>query len=198
MTYFWIIAIFIFLIFAALERGLLGSWLREGWSYLTPNPYKHDPGDVEIRAFYRRRACEHVPAVGPDDQVLFPDPILDKLIYEERFDEANAYRMRQLQQARERHDAEGVKNYVIYKALITKRRVTADEYNRQNLRSKFPKIQKAKKELPADDPTEIIGKRKKKRRKRIRSGYLEISSDLLPKNRPPISLQDTPEPDSEN
>jgi hypothetical protein len=185
---FYIVMIFLFiLIVIAIDRRSWGQWARAGWTDLMIGSIDHREHDIEIRARYRKRALDYAPKLNGDLIIKYPDPVLDSMIFEGRLKEANEYRMRQVKEAKERHDSEAVETYGIYKAIISAREAADDERSRRTLRDRFPEIRDSAHETEKKgkyDPMEIVESPNKKPRERVRSGFLEIASVGI--RRPPL------------
>ncbi len=195
MQYYWLIIIVLCaLILIAVDPRSWGQWAREGWTDLGLKLYGRRESDIEVRAKYRRIALEHIPTVSDDAIPGFSDPTLDRLIFEDRFDEANRYRMEQLKLARERKDAEGVETYSIYKNILSKREAAFDENQRRHVRDKYPRPKRNESVSdPVDDPMEIAEPHlQEKKRKKTRSGFIEIEWKGLP-IRPPLHKDEVKE-----
>jgi len=192
MTFFWLIMILALLILLAVDPRNWGQWAREGWTDLGVGLRPPGRTDLEIRAQYRKRACEHVPSARHTDMIRFPDPVLDRLIFDERFDEANWYRMKQLQLARERRDAEMVESYTIYKAHLSARQAEAEERTRRRLRETYPRLVRQEREqVQVSDPMELVTKSGAEAETK-RMGFLEIEWKRLPLNLLPIKRPPAP------
>lgn len=177
MTFFWLITILIVLILIAIDPRSFGSWNRE-WLDLGIFGYGRPVSDIELRSEYRRNDCQHIPYVHRGEIPEFPDPILDRLIYEDCLDEADFYRMKQLRAARDRKDNAGVKSYEVYKLRITTRRIELEEIRRRTMKAEYKQI-KHKFKISARDPSDPMAlpgelTENKEIREKVRSGYLEI------------------------
>ena len=183
----WIIIILFVLLLVAIDPRSWGQWAREGWTDLMVRSITRDPSDIEIRADYRKRDMQDVPFVKPEDIINYPDPILDRLIYEERFDEANRYRMKHLMEARENRNREALQTYIIYKRMISTARARADERSRRELRQKYPRIQERRTEIVTEpvDRTGLPQTAFTRAVTMLRSRFLEIE-DNSPAARPPL------------
>jgi hypothetical protein len=198
MTYFWVIVILLVLLLIAIDPRSWGQWAKEGWTDLGIALLAKPTTDFEVRKFYRRRACEDVPYADARSEIRFPDPTLDRLIYEDKFDEANEYRMRKMMEARQRQDRDAVETYALYKAHISAREAEFEEETRRNLREKYPKLVRKMKTSaePVYDPTEIVTASGVNDDKSKRSGYLEIEWKRLPVNVLPNPSATPPSPPS--
>lgn len=190
MSYFWLIMVLIVLILIAIDPRSFGSWNRK-WYDFGIFGYLRSVSDIEIRSEYRRNDCQHIPYVHPGEIPEFPDPILDRLIYEDCLDEANFYRMKQLRAARDRKDNAGVKSYEVYKLRITARRIELEEIHRRTMKAKYEK-NKHKFKISARDPSDPMALpdeliEKKEIRERVQSGYLEIERKGILK--PPVKQE---------
>jgi len=194
MTFFWVIIILLVILLIAIDPRSWGQWAKASWTDLGLALMPRPTDDIEIRKFYRRRACEDVPYTDPGNLIRFPDPTLDRMIYEGQLDEANEYRMKKLMEARARRDRDGVETYALYKAHISAREAELEEQSRRNLREKYPKLVRKMKTStePEYDPAEIVTAANADNDKSRRSGYLEIEWQRLPVNILPNPLTDPP------
>lgn len=199
MPFFWVIIILLVLLLIAIDPRSWGQWAKAGWTDLGLALLPRPTDDIEIRKFYRKRACEDVPYSDPGNLIRFPDPTLDRLIYEGQLDEANEYRMKKLMEARERRDRDGVETYVLYKAHISARQAELEEQSRRSLREKYPKLVRKMKTSnePEYDPAEIVTAANADNDRSKRSGYLEIEWQRLPVNVLPNPLTETPKNEPE-
>ncbi len=183
MSFFWLILILMIILVAAIDVRTWAQWASVGFTDLGVHSFARPTSDLEIRAFYRKRACEHVPFVRPDDPIRFEDPTIDMLLSEGNFDEADSYRMRKMMEAREAKDVEAIETYAVYKAVISRYRALHDDRRRKSVRDRYPKIVEKEKSGVRGHwvSAESIEPPKKKRRQRIRSGFLEIEWKGLPK-----------------
>jgi len=195
MSFFWLILILMILIVAAIDVRTWAQWASVGFTDLGVHSFARPVSDLEIRAFYRKRACEHIPFVRPDDPIRFEDPTIDMLLSEGKFDEADGYRMRKMMEAREAKDIEAVETYAVYKAVISRYRALHDDRRRKSVRDRYPKIVETEKAAARGHwvSAESIEPPKKKRRQRIRSGFLEIEWKGLPKYALPQDSAGDPE-----
>jgi len=211
----WILIIVLVAIFLfAISPVSWGKWARRGWRDLHDVNYDDEPTDIEIRAFYRWLALEHVPSVSPDAILKFHDPVLDTFIASEDFYEADNYRMKQLKEARRRGDRDSFNTYAIYKKIISTMEAVREEENRKSLRARYGAIQEGQtieeitmrraavdpmrliecEEDFADEPLkyeqegamELKKSPEKRKRVRTKSAFLELTNRGPAFKRPPL------------
>ena len=184
MTFFWVIVILLILLLITIDPRSWGHWAKAGWTDLGIGLLARPTNDFEIRGFYRKKACEHLPDARPEDEIRFPDPTLDRLIYEGRFEEANTYRMKRMMEARANRDIDAVETYAIYKAHMAAREAEMQELSRRNLRTKYPKLIRKFKPDQGEvyDPTEIVTAAGSADEQAQRTRFLEIEWKRLPVN----------------
>jgi hypothetical protein len=158
MSFFWVILIFVILFLFAIDPVSFGGW-TDRWVDLGVYDYGRPVSDFEIRSKYRKRDCAHVPTIAMEEIPGIPDTILDLLIHEGRLDEANAFRMRQLQIAREHKDLDRVISYEAYRNLIVKREIEIINMRRSAFKSDY-REKKRGRVIPANlssDPMALPG-----------------------------------------
>jgi len=195
-----VVIIFFLLMLVTIDPRSWGQWASAGWKDLGILSYEPEEHDIAVRAKYRKRAFEHMPAINKDSVVKFSDPSLDAMIFEGRFREANEYRMRKMRESRDNHDLDALETYAVYRTILAERQATAEELSRRTLRERFPKVEKGshvKKKLDYD-PMELLEPVVKDTRERARSGYLEIPSQGMPRYPASKKEETIPEGDAES
>ena len=158
MSFFWVIIILSALLLIAIDPRSFGGW-RQSWLDLGAFGYDRPVTDLELRSEYRRRDCRDIPFVHRDEIPGLIDPTLDLLIYEDRLEEANSYRIRQLQIARERRDRDAMRSYEAYKNLIVRRSIELEELRRKTMKYDYKEMKKkakAESEAPSS-PMALAG-----------------------------------------
>lgn len=195
MTFFWLIVLFALLILYAIDPRSFGGW-KKHWLDLGAFELGRPVSDLEVRSEYRRRDCSHIPTVLPGEVPRFIDPTLDLLIYEDRLDEADAYRIRQLQLAREQKDRGIMKSYEVYKSRIVARRIELEVIHRRNQKTEYKnkKFKFEKTKTSPSDPMALPDERiePEETMERIESG---IKTIVQPESTQP---EHNPEQDAEN
>jgi len=150
MGFTLLIMVMLVLILLAINPRSFGNWTRGSWIDLFAKGFRRSGSDLEIRADFREREYMHIPHTGVEAVLIYPDPILDRLIYEERFEEANHYRMTKVVAARESRNDEDLRTYSIYRNLIANAHAARDNAHRATIKTRYAA---AKEELRKKDPT---------------------------------------------
>lgn len=134
MAFFWIVIVFVLLILIGLDWSTMRMLMGPNWKWWNEIPVEPYRTDFNVRGDYLRRSLTIPPRVTSSDPVELPDPYVEYLIEDERFDEAMGYINWMVKRGRDNRDERLHRTGMIYRARLADKMASAEKRDREAIR----------------------------------------------------------------